>query len=367
MGGARVLINALSLGDGGGRSYVVNLLRELARDNRGMRFTVLLPSDALAVVPPGPIDAQVIELPRRPSWSAVPRVLYEETLLPVRARYFDLLYCVADLAPAFARTPTVVALRNLNIYDRRFYDTLRLRTLERLISAGLRRVRRVIFPSRAAAELIGDRLSIAKDRIEVIHHGIDPSVFSTGEPVRANAPYLFLPAALERHKNISVLIESLQYAEDSRLEAWVAGSARTDPRYATELQDLVSCLGLEGRVRFLGSVPYTQMMQYYRGAVALVFPSLLETFGHPLLEAMASGTPVIAADIPAFREVGAGAALYFSPQDPMALAEKIVQLRADQDATRMRVAEGRTRIASFSWKSSIDRLCGVFEAVLSKS
>ena len=73
-------------------------------------------------------------------------------------------------------------------------------------------------------------------------------------------------------------------------------------------------------MRFLGRVPYEEILGYYRGALALVFPSLIETFGHPLLEAMLAGTPILAADIASFREVAGDAALYFPPQDPVQLA-----------------------------------------------
>jgi glycosyltransferase involved in cell wall biosynthesis len=111
-------------------------------------------------------------------------------------------------------------------------------------------------------------------------------------------------------------------------------------------------------------VPYADVLRYYRGALALVFPSLLETFGHPLLEAMLAGTPIVAADIPAFREIACDVALYFPPQDPARLARSVEQLRAEPAATRARVERGRKRAEGFSWKSSVDRLCAVFEEAL---
>ena len=130
----RVLINALSLTQGGGRSYVTNVLRELERDDRGFRFTVLVSPGQLNSTVGSKLDVETAKLPASAARSRVlARVGYEEAVLPFRARRFDLLYCLADLAPALRSTPTVVALRNLNIYDRRFYDTARLRILERLV------------------------------------------------------------------------------------------------------------------------------------------------------------------------------------------------------------------------------------------
>src|SRR5262245_29747717 len=108
----RILINALSLNiGGGGHSYLANVLRELDRDSRGLDFTVLANS-RLASRADG-IEWAEVALPPVGHPARVPvRVAYEETVLPYRARQFDLLYCPADLAPALATTPTVVQLQN---------------------------------------------------------------------------------------------------------------------------------------------------------------------------------------------------------------------------------------------------------------
>jgi glycosyltransferase involved in cell wall biosynthesis len=363
----RILFNATSLTEGGGRSYVQNVLRELDRDDRGFRFTVLVRSGALDDDRFANLEIETARLPRRESrMRPFARVGYEEVVLPFRARGFDLLYCIADVAPVLALAPVVVALRNLNIYDRRFYDTARLRALERIVRIGLHRARRVVFPSHAAAALIRRRIPIPDDRVAVVHHGISLEAFRTSgaEPNAHSAPYVFLPAALERHKNVKVMIESLLHVGDSRLEAWIAGASDTDPRHVVELRQLVQTLRLEARVRFLGSIPYRDVLRYYRGARALIFPSLLETFGHPLLEAMLTGTPIIAADIPALREIGADAAIYFPPRDARELARAIDRFVAEPEATSARIELGRARAAEFSWKSSVDRLCAVFEQAI---
>jgi glycosyltransferase involved in cell wall biosynthesis len=126
----------------------------------------------------------------------------------------------------------------------------------------------------------------------------------------------------------------------------------------------VERLGLGHRVRFLGRVPYTEILGYFRGALALVFPSLIETFGHPLLEAMLAGTPIVAADIASFHEVAGDAALYFPPDDPVRLASLVDGLQADPAAARERVERGRARAREFTWSASVDRLCALFEEVL---
>src|SRR5262249_57705329 len=95
----RVLINALSLALGGGRSYLRNLLRELARDPRGYEFTVLAVEGHLSREEAAGIPLELLRLPETPpALRSAARVAYEEVALPLRARAYDLLYCVADLS-----------------------------------------------------------------------------------------------------------------------------------------------------------------------------------------------------------------------------------------------------------------------------
>jgi glycosyltransferase involved in cell wall biosynthesis len=362
----RVLVNAISLTQGGGRSYVRNLLRELSGDPRGFEFTVLAAAGQLRPEEASGLEIVEVNLPGRRSVArTLLRVAYEEALLPLRVRDWDLLYCLADLAPAWGLRPSVVALRNLNIYDRRFYDGVRTRMLFRLVRLGLRSAARVVTPTAAAARFIAPRLGVPEARLTVVHHGIAPEAFQKdAQPVASPVPYLFLPANLERHKNFHVAFEALRLLADSSTELWIAGGDELDPPWGAHLRESVQRMGLASRVRFLGPVPYDRMLGYYRGARALVFPSLLETFGHPLLEAMLAGTPVVASDLPAFREVGGDVPLYFRPSDPAALARALERLAAEPEATQERIERGRERAKGFSWKRSVDLLCGVFDDAL---
>jgi glycosyltransferase involved in cell wall biosynthesis len=361
----RILVNALSMSQGGGRSYVVNLLRELRRDDRGFRFTLLATAEQLEGFDTTALDVEELRLPAQPRALRLPlRVLYEELGLPLLARNFDLLYCVADICPPVAPVPVVVLMRNLNIYDRRFYDDARTRALFWLARIGAPHARFAVFPSQAAADAIRRMIPIDEARTAVVPYGVSESSFAEAEPVRSEAPYLFLPAAPERHKNIATLIESLRFVSDPHLELWIAGSSLHDPAHCRELEQQAKGLGLGERVRFLGPLPYAKVLGYYRGAAAFVFPSLLESFGHPLLEAMLARTPVVASDIPAFREIAGDTALYFPALDPKALAAQVDAVRIDRKATAQRVAHARERAAGFSWERSVDGLCAVFERAL---
>lgn len=361
----RILINVLSVSGGGGHSYAVNLIRELDRDSRGFRFTFLVPPGRLEEIETEQVTIHPVHLVGSGrALSVIARFVYEQLVLPIRARGYDAVYAAADLASPFFSVPTVVALRNLNIYDHTYYDTLRLRVLEILVRVGIRRAARMIFPSQAAARAISERMALPDHIVRVVPHGVDTHTFDRTSDKETGTPFLFLPAAVERHKNIEVLIDSIPHLSDPQIEFRIAGTTATDPTYVAELLARASRLGVESRFHLLGPVPYERVVSFYRGAIALVFPSKLETFGHPMLEAMIAGTPVIASDIPAFREIGEGAASFFPADDPIALAARVDDLNAHPSHRNEIIAKGRERAAGYSWRRSTDALCAVFREIL---
>jgi glycosyltransferase involved in cell wall biosynthesis len=230
----------------------------------------------------------------------------------------------------------------------------------------VRRARRIIVPSRAAAERIGERVPLPAQRIAIVPHGVSPESFRirSSEATRTidAKPYLFLPASVERHKRIEVLIRSLQYVEDSELEAWIAGE-EIDLAYAAELRRLASELGLAARVRFLGPVPYRQILSYYRGAFCDGLHVAARDVWHPMLEAMLAGTRSSRPTWPAMREIAGDIALFFPPDDPSGLARAVDRIGRERDATKVRVARGRDHAGLFSWRRSVDGLCRVFDEV----
>ncbi len=358
----RVLVDALSVTSGGGKSYAVNLLRELSRDHRGLDFTILLPDDALEGVECGRVHLQRLRLPATGSpLRLAARLAYEELVIPVRGRRFDVTYAVADLVSVIPSSPTVVALRNLNIYDHAYYGGTRLKTLRMLAGAGARRATRTIFPSQAAADLIGTTLRLDPKRVRIVPHGVDVDAFDEIGAFQSTRPYLFLPSAIERHKNLEILVEALPRFGDKELEIRVAGSWDTDPTYHQMLHERAARLGVADRFITMGPVPYSQIAALYRGAKALVFPSRLETFGHPILEAMALGTPILASRIPAFLEIAGEAAAFFDPAAPTDLVRVVDELDRRGSITTDRVSKGWQRVRSFSWRESTDRLCEVLE------
>lgn len=138
----------------------------------------------------------------------------------------------------------------------------------------------------------------------------------------------------------------------------VGGEARLEPWQV----DLLIRHRLEQRVRFVSAMDDDGLRVAYSGAAAFVFPSLAEGFGIPLLEAMASGAPIVASDIPVFREVAADAVLYFDPHDEEALADAMVRV-LDENVRRDLVERGHKRVSQFSWDAAARKLGEVYKSL----
>lgn len=118
-------------------------------------------------------------------------------------------------------------------------------------------------------------------------------------------------------------------------------------------------------IRHIGYLPQAEMPGLFAAASALIFPSFCEGFGLPLVEAMAVGTPVLASDIPVFREVGANVPLYFDPNNPQQLQKLLDRLMSSADLQVEMEDSGRERAKMFTWKRCCEATLGAYRSVLS--
>jgi len=121
---------------------------------------------------------------------------------------------------------------------------------------------------------------------------------------------------------------------------------------------------LSSSVRVIGAVPQEELPALYAGALFLLHPALYEGFGLPVVEAMASGTPVLASTAPALQEVAGGAALLADPLDADSLAKEIKELAQDESLRRRCRNLGLARAREFSWESAAARTLAVYEEAL---
>jgi len=228
-----------------------------------------------------------------------------------------------------------------------------------------KRLDRVIVVSETTRDDVASAFGLAPERVRVVHNGIDTDVFRPRDGVERRADKIVYVANSEdRNKGARYFLEALSLLQDE-LDVRVAfvDNFRHNLKLAPRLVDE---LRLHSRVQFTGRIPREELVRHYNDAKLFVTSSVHEGFGLPLAEAMACGTPCIATDIGAYREIAehGSSAWLVPPADAQALAGAIRTLWAD-DALRQRLGEGGRRriVEKFNWRRAAEETLAVYEEV----
>lgn len=208
------------------------------------------------------------------------------------------------------------------------------------------------------------RLHIPAERITVIHPGVNTERFGK-KPLMENfsplKPYALFLGVPDANKNLERIIEAFGQiaARIPNLKLVTAGSwtAAHEQWFTKRLRDL----GLRERAKHLGYVGAAELPSLYGHASAFLFPSLAEGFGSPLVEAMASGVPVITTEYGALAEVAGNAALLVNPRDTDAIARALCMVITEAPLRRELVARGHRRARAFSWETVTQKTIAVYE------
>lgn len=307
------------------------------------------------------------------------RWLYLQTSLPriLRDGHFDLLFTVAEICSVRAPCPSVTLVRNSNYLfstpsggpiagrARLFAQRIIRRPLVKL---SLNRSDKLVFVSETFRNDVVSHTGLDVKKTAVIHHGVaaefrQPDIPGNDDVFLDNRPYLFTVSSISMHKNLEVMYYALSEAvkkHDSNIQLVIAGAISEEPIHR-RLLALGEQLGIADRTHLLGAVPYTRLSSLYRNATASIMPSAMESFGQPLVEAMACGTPVIASDIPVCREVCGDAAIYFHPDSPSQLASSILSVLTEQPTRETMSDASLKRSLEFSWERNAAQLVNVLE------
>lgn len=230
---------------------------------------------------------------------------------------------------------------------------------------------RIICVSRSTRDAFRELYDLPEERFSVIHHGLEPrfrpspddSVRKTLQALRIEPPYLLFVGLLSERKNCVSLIRAFDQVasrcQDLRL-VLAGGRAHGFERIEEELAKS----SYKDRIVLPGFVPDQALPDLYSGADLFIFPGENEGFGMPMLEAMACGTPVLAANTAVAFEVAGEAAVLSRTSDPDRLAHDLLTLLEDGVSRESLAASGLARAGAFTWKKVAEETMRVYHEVL---
>lgn len=224
----------------------------------------------------------------------------------------------------------------------------------------------IVSNSRYSALRARTRYGLPAERFTVVHHGADHSHRKCNQAPDAQSeagpPYLFSLGNSKPYKNLRGLLHAFALLAPRHPDLRLKIAGRGDS--VRNLKALIDRLGLRARVDFCGMISDAEVHRLFRGALALVFPSFIEGFGFPLVEAMAAGCPVVTSDIPVIREIVGEAALRADPARPEAIAEAIEKVLADRELRGRLKNLGKKQASRFTWEACARKTAGVYDALL---
>jgi glycosyltransferase involved in cell wall biosynthesis len=284
------------------------------------------------------------------SVAALRDAVWYPAVLPARARRdgVDVLHCPTFRAPLRSSAPLVVTFHDLavlrhpeafNAWTRR-YSALMLPRVARAATA-------IVAVSEFTKRELIELLSVPAEKVRVIPNGVAASFRREGSA--SEGDYVLAVSTLEPRKNLQTLVDAFARAELGDCELRVVGARGWGG------------VDVNGeRVRYLGFVPDEELASLYRGARCVAYVSRYEGFGLPVLEALACGAPVVAADLPPIRELANSTAVTVDPADPNAIAAGLEQAAARRAELS---TQGPAAAARYNWSRTAAETLALYREV----
>jgi glycosyltransferase involved in cell wall biosynthesis len=354
---------------GGIETYAHELISRIADRLDGWRITALVNNEGADYYPAW--DDRVEWIPMGFSWKNLGRrLICESSTMPLKLRSLkpDLLHSMANTACLWPGCPQLTTIFDATQVLQPT-DSIPMKVFCQLLRAAPRRSDLVVTISESAAADIQKAFGTSREKLRVAllaarerSEPIDFATLASRLDLPVDARYFLTPAARRANKNIAALLRA--YAQLPKVDRPLLVLPGADGGFDDELNQLIADLELNDNVILPGWVEDEELDALYSHALALIFPSLMEGFGLPILEAMQCGCPVATSNVSSMPEIGGDAAVYFDPTDTNSIAASMGALCGDA-ALRERLAKaGPERASSFSWDRAADETVAIYEQLL---
>lgn len=358
---------------GGPESYEVSLFPELARavpeDEHHLYCLSQAAANAFGELPRH-VKVRVLKPDVR--WLSIPFSLP----LAMNRDGIELLH-VTFTPPPYSPARYVFTVHDVSMFERpEFYPTSIRFRLTRLIRRGLEKAVMVLCVSEHCKASVAERFGIREDRLAVAHHGVSPrfrrmnredAVHHVRNRFGLDPPFLLHVGKYEKRKNLMRLLEAYDgFRHETGQTPRLVLAGKRD-WLASEIADEIGRRNLGESIVELGYVASADLPYLHNAAEMLVFPSLWEGFGLPVIEAMACGLPVIASTVTCLPEIAGDAALYVDPYCVDDLAHAMCNLHRDEALRQLLVSKGLRRAEQFTWRKCAEATADAYRRAADRS
>jgi len=384
----RLFMNGLAASAGGGLTYLRNVIPQLAR-RTDTETTVLLNPVIRREFGKLPNISFVEDVA---SHDAPRRFIREQTTLPrlIRRSGAQVLISAGNFALWNSPVPQILLSRNALYTSADFLRDVRARgdraiwadTLVKgwLARRSISRADITVAPTEAFARELSEW---SGRNVLAVHHGFDPDAFTSDIAPLPSAAKTQLEQAKDAlrllfvshfnyYRNFETLFRALPILSSrlkgKKVKVFLTCRLSSNENPGTYRAESAAALANDLRgsqsIVELGTIPYRSLHHLYRACHIYVTPAYAESFAHPLIEAMSSGLPVVASDLPVHREICGNAGIYFARFSPEALAERVLQIQESPELTETLSRNASRRARDFSWSQHVERLLVLAEGLM---
>ena len=305
---------------------------------------------------------------------------WEQCALPkaVKDYKIDLLHCTSNTAPLFCKVPLILTLHDIIFLEPRdrmnksFYQNMGWLYRKMIVPRILKKCRRIITVSNFEKQNIVNKLNIPSEKIQMIYNGYT-DWFRPEQDIELvyrkyiDAPkYFFFLGNTDPKKNTErTLVAYSKYLEKSDIKRKLL-MADLDEEYLNDIILRNEIENIREKIVIPGYISNRDLPFIYNNAFAFLYPSLRESFGIPLLEAMACGTPVITSNTSSMPEIGGPDAILINPENPDEITDMMLKLEREPAFYAKQRNVGLQRATLFSWRQTAEQLLKLYEEVLNE-